>query len=64
MEECEWGGHRFPGALLFDTTLSYHIPAFLGSMVPIRFIEREIFFRDLPGLYSLGLILKKEKVES
>lgn len=33
----------FKEALLFDTTLSYHIPAFPGSMVPIWFIERENF---------------------
>ena len=60
------GGHHFPGALLFDTTLSHHIPGFLGSMVPILYdlYREKSFFRDFPGLYSLGLILKKQKVES
>ena len=60
------GGHHFPGALLFDTTLFYHIPAFLGSVVSILYdlYIGNFFFRDFPGLYFLCLILKKQKVDS
>ena len=42
------GGHHFPGALLFDTTLSHHIPGFLGSMVPILYdLYREKSFSEI-----------------
>ena len=54
MEECVWGGGSH-GALLFDTTLSYHIPAFLGSMVPILYdLYIETFFQRFSWAVLLG----------
>jgi len=42
------GGHHLPGALLFDTTLFYHIPAFLGSVVSILYdLYIENFFSEI-----------------
>ena len=67
VEECEqWLGGWSPfsrGSAFWHNSLSSYswLPRIYGSYI-IWFIYREIFYRDFPGLYSLGLILKKQRL--